>query len=703
VIDNGFVANVSQSQVVGIDDPFIGQAIAGILRSEDTTEDVAALKQRAQSSVVAELGPAFRLTATYTLSELGLDSFPMTATNKVRKVELQNKVREQMQGNWNGSSFGNRSTLESVTDIWQRVLATGPAEIAPDTSITHIADSLALMQFCSLVQRRLNKRLTPTDILENETPRLQVALLDERSGTNQQETNSSQPLAAKSSASQSWLTTSIRSKLVSRLTEMGFNWEADVEAVYQGIDAIEMFDAPKCRPASHNFRWTWRSKRDLSPDHISVCLMKCLQSHASLRAVVIPLEDNTWFPSAPHVVLRSSEQWLDTLVQVVQPVENVESLRLTARSAALPFAEAGGPCFRAQVVPVSGSERPGLVMTINHAVFDAVSISAFLDDLEELLAGDRVELRSLIQYNVFADMYDLHKGGLAGQISKSYQLDKLQHLDGIEPCLWPPTRGCGYMIGNDAGWRHPDGSPGRTMERVGRDGVVGTERGEPVTGTFDVSGLRWLKSSRGIEPFVLIKAALAIFNVSQTKQPRAVFSSPEAGRNWPFMEPWIASQLPSPMDVAGPTLGWAFDFIDVQPSMTVGELLQQVAEAQKLNTEHCHAPWKTIIRELGPQRGDLIHDMAARQVVSWDPSTSRRAQTQQRLLEQLDRQAFLDYGLFWNFGLEGSTRITAFAIYDDVHLERSEVDAALQSVQRLIEKLSESGNWNQLVNKLISL
>ena len=56
------------------------------------------------------------------------------------------------------------------------------------------------------------------------------------------------------------------------------------------------------------------------------------------------------------------------------------------------------------------------------------------------------------------------------------------------------------------------------------------------------------------------------------------------------MEPWIASQLPNPMSVAGPTLGWTFDFISIKPTDTAAELLQRIAANQKLDTEHCHAP-----------------------------------------------------------------------------------------------------------------
>lgn len=302
-------------------------------------------------------------------------------------------------------------------------------------------------------------------MLENQTPRLQTTLLDEQSNSQQQQEPSlDQSLPTTSSASQAWLASSTRSNLETHITKLGYNTSADVEAIYRGIDAIEMFDSPKCCPASHNFRWTWQANQDISPTHLSACLRKYLQNHAALRIMIVPLENETSYPSAPHMVLRASEQWLDALMEVVQPVENAESLRAFARDPALPSAESGGPCFLAQIVPISGSDRPGLVMTVNHAVFDAVSIDRFLDDLEEFLAGNGAESGSVIPYSVFADMYHLHKSSVEGQISKAYQMNKFKQLDSIEPCLWPRARGAGFMIGDEGDWKHQDGTPGTLAE-----------------------------------------------------------------------------------------------------------------------------------------------------------------------------------------------------------------------------------------------
>jgi hypothetical protein len=679
------LANSRQSQVVGIDDPFTGQAIAAILKLKDASQDITTIKQSAQSSVLAELGSAFRLTAIYTLSELGLESFPMTATNKVRKADLQDRVREKLQPEQEKPGSSNQSTLAIILELWQQVLGAGPSDITSTTTVSQMADSLVLMRFCYLIERRLNKRLTPADVLENDTPRLQSALLGARSANTKANTSLDQSMYTASTIDQPWITEPIRSKLSTHLTKMGYDWNEDVEAVYQGIPAIEMFDAPKARPASHNFRWVWRAKEETSPEHISACLKKCLEAHAALRAVVIPLQDDTVFPFAPHVVIKSSDRWLDAMVRCVQPVESDKALYALTKDPNQPFAESGGPCFLSQIIPVSGSQRPGVFIAVNHAVFDATSLSLFFDDLEDLLSGARETPQNWIPYSVFAEIYRLHRDGAAGQISKNYQLEKFLQLDNIEPCLWPPAKGPGFMIGHDEGWKHWDGTPGAQDQRISREPALGPEeRGEPVHLTFEVPSLQTLKSTHAIEPFTLVKAAIALFNISESKQSRAVFSSTEAGRKWPFMEPWVASHLPNPMSVAGPTLGWTFDFIPVDHSDTAGELLQRIAASQKLDSEHCHAPWDSI---------------------TWDPSTQRRAQAklqQEKRFLELQRRAFFgDFGLFWNFGLESPTRIAAFAMYDDVHLVRGEVERFLERIRGFVEWLADGGNWERVVGVVL--
>lgn len=133
-------------------------------------------------------------------------------------------------------------------------------------------------------------------------------------------------------------------------------------------------------------------------------------------------------------------------------------------------------------------------------------------------------------------------------------------------------------------------------------------------------------------------------------------------------------------------------------------MLHRVGEAQRLDTEHCHAPWASIVEDLGPEKGELARDIAVRQLLSWDPTTQSRAQSgpASRILELLDRRSFPDHGFLWNLGLESPTRIGGFVIYDDVHLCAGEVGVALDRVLEIVKRLTEPENWEKSVGLIQS-
>lgn len=704
--------NGVSSQVIGVEDHFSGQAIVAVIKVDtSTTEELNELKEQAQNVVVDELGATFRLTAVYSLSELGFDSFPVTATNKVRKTELRERARELLQGgdkrqtnlvNTDVGSDRNRSVTD-ILEIWKIILGANMGGLDGTTSVLNLADSLALLRFCFYVEKRFGTRMAPADLFDLETPELQAKFLDSQSR------NDLGKSSMKYMKDRSMTEDSIRQDpgvekiLRSHVEEMGYDFETDVEDIYRGIDSVDTFELNTTRPASDNLRFVCQTRHETSIDHLRECVSKCLVDYAAWRSVIVPLEINTTSPKVRHVVMKPSQQWMNTLIKTVNAV-NVEELHSMLEDPSKPYAQIGQPTFRAEIFPVNDSQRPGLFMAFNHAVVDAVLLSTFFGDLDALLSG-RTADSQCIPYGVFADMYHLHKDGAVGMASKAYQLKKFDQLEAIEPCIWPRSKGPGFLVGDDRGWRHRNGSPGKASERRSQAALPGRLRSEPISCAIDVPSLPALRSQFSIEPFTIVKSAIAIFNVEQTKQNKAVFACCESGRRWPFQEPWVQKQLPNAMNVAGPTLGWAFDFITVEANESVGAMLRRVGEMQRLDTQHCHAPWAAIIDELGPEKGEFVRDMAVRQLLSWDPTTQSRARGESALsnLEPLHRQSSPDHGFFWNMGLESPTRIGGFVLYDDVHTQPAEVEMALERMLEIAEQLAKPENWDNSVGFVQSL
>jgi hypothetical protein len=482
----------------------------------------------------------------------------------------------------------------------------------------------------------------------------------------------------------------MRSRVSQALSALGYDADADVESIYQ--TPTLMASSADARPCSTNFRWVWRPREDISRAQIYEALSQCLIRHANFRSIPVPLEDKTGRPRCLSVTIRPSQRLFDQMIQDSGSVTSPEQLHGKARDLSLPFARLGEPPMRVQILPVQGSSRPGIVVSARHIAFDAMAMSLFFDELNARLSGKPMK-KAHIPYNVFADMYRLHRDGAIATASRDYQLEKLQQLKDVDDCLWPKLKGPGLMCGDDAGWWNLDGTPGKSHERKSLDAAAGLERGGLVSGKVKLPHLSVLKSDHNIEAFTIVKAAISIFNVEQTGQHQAVYNSTEAGRKWPFMEPWVEKHLPNIMNLAGPTMSFAFNFIDVDQGETASKFMTRIAEIQKLDTEHCHAPWTTKAAELGPLAQSLTN-VARRQLLNWDSSEQSRAHEGERFLERMDRAVMMDLGLMWNFGLTSPSEIAEFAIYDDVHLSHGDVTAALARVLEIVQWLAEPKNWD---------
>ena len=564
-------------------------------------------------------------------------------------------------------------------------------EIQADTIVSQIADSLVILRFCFHVEQEIGTRMTAADVLEHETPRQQARFLDRESGPSRDSSKSVEEGRSSMvpSSDESWITDDMRSRVSQTLTALKFDPNADVESIY--LTPTFMASSADARPCPTNFRWVWRPREEISRAQIYEALSHCLIRHANFRSIPVPLEDNTGRPRCLSVIVKPSRKLFGQIIQDSDPIESAEQLHGKAWDMTLPFARLCKPPLRVQILSVQGSSRPGIVVSARHIAFDAMAMSFFFDELNARLSGQAIKTLP-IPYNVFADTYRLHRDGAIARASKDYQLEKLQQLKDVEDCLWPRLRGPGLMCGDDEGWWHPDGTLGKPHERKSLDAAVGLERGRLVSGKVQLPSLSVLKSEHNIEAFTMVKAAISIFNVEQTGQHQAVYNSTEAGRRWPFMKPWIQQHLPNIMNLAGPTMAFASNFIDVDQHESAGRFMTRIAENQKLDTEHCHAPWTTIVAELGPP-AQMLTNVARRQLLKWDSSEQSRAHEGEKFLERVDRAVMMDLGLMWNFGLTSPSEIAGFVIYNDVHLGHGEVTTALARVFEITQWLADPQNW----------
>lgn len=339
----------------------------------------------------------------------------------------------------------------------------------------------------------------------------------------------------------------------------------------------------------------------------------------------------------------------------------------------------------------------GFIMSVHHSTYDAFSMSAFLQDLDAILSDDRGRLADRTPFTLYADTYNTYKGSVLALEDARHCATRLKGIKNCQKALWPPRKGAEWLIGNDTGWTHRNGLPGNRKERISYDREEGRLEGIAIHRKVRCPHLIELKKTHDIDASTITKAAVTLLNTKLTGQSHAIFCNLDSARSWPFLERWIADQLPNPLDVAGPTMGCTINMLPVDSNESVLAMIARIQDDQKEKGKHVNAPFSAIMDLLGDEEGEMIYDIARRQVFNWDSTARVRASNAYKSLRLLGRQGWLDLGVFWNFGLADEETLAGFVMYDDAHRRYVEAAEGLDEVLKLASWMTEPDNWGKRV------
>lgn len=141
---------------------------------------------------------------------------------------------------------------------------------------------------------------------------------------------------------------------------------------------------------------------------------------------------------------------------------------------------------------------------------------------------------------------------------------------------------------------------------------------------FDASGLLDIKAiNPDIGAAVVLKAALALVNVSRTGYTHAIYNNFEAGRGrFPFLSSSMDNAELEGADVGGPTMQIVTNLIEVDGQETALAFVTRLNDDQRELSKRCHAPLARIIEVLNaenPGAGDIIVEMQHTQFMTWVP------------------------------------------------------------------------------------
>ncbi|KAL8851689.1 MAG: hypothetical protein Q9221_003420 [Calogaya cf. arnoldii] len=226
-----------KTQVVGVSDPVMGEVPIAIVKRNSPDLELSQL--HLHKMVDRELGPSYALAGVFSVEDLGLSDFPVTASGKVRKTELKSLVDQHLRRIDQERVHGQQDSAASqITAIWTRLLGFSPDQAAPS------ADSLTVMRFCHEVDKACGKRVTPSEIYQTGTIEQQALLLESKEKSHSFNTlpeshlRNCPPTPHEMILAFGDLHTAERAAQMAKdtLDGLNLNWQNDVEDVYRNND-----------------------------------------------------------------------------------------------------------------------------------------------------------------------------------------------------------------------------------------------------------------------------------------------------------------------------------------------------------------------------------------------------------------------------------------------------------------------------------
>jgi len=659
--------------------------------------DILALKKQVLKRVEKLLGVSFRPAKVYTVQDLGLETFPKTPNGKLHKKRLRELLPKALDDS-NRYDEAKTDTVQQVVKLWQELTSTDGDTVHAHSSMADFVDSLLIIRFCYDVEKRLGKKITFAQVVENVTPTKQAAILDKYYVQTQAEGSGGiQSLISESSrfSDDDFPGPERQAILKEHLQSMGFDWGKDVEDLFQPQDSTRIFWASMARSNSSNHRFLLKLKGLGSRvQDVGKAVRATLDIHPSFRVVMVPFTTGGGVSDMLHVVIKTTSLPRAWFVQS-DPVDH-EALVPMSRDLELPMVGPWRPACRIQITPIKGSDDVALFLFTHHQILDGLTMRTFLKNFEAALSSQPSRMSQPIPNRIFADLYRSHKDGSRGQRSLEYQMRKLKALPASDEAFWPPFKAPGLFIGHENDW-HPESD----TPRISTDDAIGRPRGTPIVLQTKTTELAELKRKHSIDASIIAKSAVALYTLTQTSQSTAIFANLEAARTWPFLEPILESRLPSPLNIDGGLICHNINFITASSDQTVLDFLSNNMAQQKLDSQHAQAPWASIVAALSSTQRYWLDQAARCQVFNWLPTPLNEISTER--IQLLNYHSWNDRAAQWNFSLLDKDTLQCSFLYDDAQLTAAQATEAVESVLNIVKLMATEGNLAARLGDIASL
>ncbi|KAK6071130.1 AMP-binding enzyme [Seiridium cupressi] len=584
-------------QVVGAPDDIAGQVPVVIVLGDVDRK----VKQGILGLVLAKMGSSYLPDDVVSVEDLGLREYPLTTSGKIQRKELESLVRRRRQTR--ALDTQTRDVATVVRQVWAKSIGLAPSDLDEEAPIASFGDSITVMRVRAEIRRTLGTAPSIVDILNSESVAALVKLVEaqnpaagdvdttpKREGPPQAE--DMVHLALDTDGSELERTKAVVSGTIGN---HGFSWD-DVEDITPGYD----FSSIQRHEEEYE---TWKFLygyviKDTDKATLRRALESTLSHHRVLASFLVDDPALLGGRDILHVLMQQSQRYLDLIIQDDGEMETVDKFHTLLLKTQ--FASSPGPMAQFFLYTISSTGETALLAAINHTVMDGFSVDLFLEDLDQALSNPRARPRR-VDYKAWADNHYSLRSSLPAQASVAFHAARLVDVAAHHAAaLYPPI------------------SRARARDARACDRAHKPLQANYHTEWIPLSPFEVIRQRHGIQPSVVVKAAIALFNARKTGHTHALFSSLESNRSR------FSSFLPTGVvvaqegaDVAGPTYMPVIDVVSIPRNEPVSSFVRRLADDGALLTRHAAAPWYALREAIAPEAGPLIPEIVAAQVFNW--------------------------------------------------------------------------------------
>ncbi len=339
-----------------------GELPVAVVQLHDQDLDLPIIKMR--EIVIQDIGETHAPASFLRIQDIGLATFPMTTSGKVRKAELRDRVLQHVQEQRHCTNGPPAVEEDTLCRIFAFLLGQTPETLPREKPLEEMADSINLLRLVAHVRRDMSKEITTADVVGSTNIKTlgerlsKLEVLRRPEGMASIRPRDGPPTVHDMVHAHGDERRATRTQQVTDevLHPLGMSWQKDVEDAFP-VSGMALKHLTNTRRHGSTLRVSFVA-RTVGVSRLSWAIKESLKQWAPFRFISVWFDENVRL----YVVLRLDSNWSKLTILDHPDVDEPQDLCRIDLPKEKVSIQAPGPLIRIIVARVRSTGTAGAVV-----------------------------------------------------------------------------------------------------------------------------------------------------------------------------------------------------------------------------------------------------------------------------------------------------------------------------------------------------